>query len=236
MTKKIKRILLKISWETLAWDSESSLDSKMLEYVSSIVIKLQKKWIEVWVVVGWWNIFRWISWESAWIDRVSWDYMGMMATIINWVALNDSFLKNGIKSKLLTSTSIDCVGERFEKKKAIKYLEDNKILVFAWWTWNPYFSTDTAWVLRALEIDADIIIKATKVDWVYSSDPKKFSDAVKFDEITYDEVLLKKLKVMDSTAIALARDSKIKLWVVDLYDKNAIFDLINWKNRWTLVV
>lgn len=236
MSKKIKRVLLKISWEALAWDGESSFDSKMLDYVSWIVSKLQKDWIEIWIVVGWWNIFRWISWESNWVDRVSWDYMWMMATIINWLALNDSFLKNGIKSKLLTSTSIDCVGERFEKTKAIKYLEDNKIVVFAWWTWNPYFSTDTAWVLRALEIEADMIIKATKVDWVYDKDPKKYTDAVLINEITYDEVLEKNLKVMDSTAIALARDWKLKLWVVNLFDKTAIEKLIKWKKIGTKII
>ncbi len=236
MTKNIKRILLKISWEALAWDSDTSLDSKMLDYVSKIVKKLQKDWVEIWIVVWGGNIFRWISWESSGIDRVSWDYMWMMATIINWIALVEYFTNNWVKAKLMTSTNIDCVWERFEKIQAIKYLEDWKVVVFAWWTWNPYFTTDTAWVLRALEIEADIIIKATKVDWVYDKDPKKYSDAVLINEISYDEVLEKNFKVMDSTAIALARDGKMKLWVVNLFDNTAIEKLIKWKKIWTKVV
>ncbi len=235
MAQKNKRVLLKLSWEALAWEWQSSLDDRILDYIAELVKDLVKNWIEVWIVIWWGNIFRWISWESAGIDRVSGDYMWMLATLINWLALVEYFTKNKVKSKLMTSTQIDCVWERFEKNKAIKYLEDGKVVVFAWWTWNPYFTTDTWGVLRALEIEADMIIKATKVDWVYSSDPKKYKDAIMFEEITYDDILEKNLKVMDSTAIALARDWKLVLKIVNLFKDWSVKRAILWEKEWTIV-
>lgn len=235
MTKKIKRALIKISGEALAWDKWYWLDSEMLQYVVNLVKKIQWKWIDLAIVIWWWNIFRWISWESNWIDRVSWDQMWMLATFINWLALVDFFENSKIKAKLMTSIDISWIWEKFDKIKALKYIEKWNIIICVWWTWNPYFTTDTAWVLRALELECDVIVKATKVDWVYDKDPKKYDDAVKYETVTYDEVLEKDLKVMDSTAIALARDNNMSLIITNLFNKDAILNSLLWKSEWTIV-
>lgn len=235
MSKKTKRVLIKISWEALAWDTDNTFDPKILEYVKDIVKELQKEDIEIWIVIGWGNIFRWVFWENLWFDEHTSHYMGMTATYINWLALVNYFSNNKVKARLMTAVNYDWVWERFDKLKAIKYLEDGKVVVFAGWTGNPYFTTDSGGVLRAIEIEADMIIKATKVDWVYDKDPKKYDDAKIFDKITYDEVLEKNLKVMDLTAIALARDEKMSLKVVNLFKKNALRKAILGDNEWTTV-
>lgn len=219
MSKKNKRVLIKISGEALAWETWDAFDVNILDDISDVIKDLQKEDIEIWIVIGWWNIFRWIVWDKFWLDKVGGHYMGMIATFINWLGLVEFFSNNKIKAKLMTSTQLDCVGERFDKKKAVKYLEDGKVVIFAGWTWNPFFTTDTAWVLRALEINADMIIKATKVDGLYDKDPKKFEDAKIFEKITYNEVLEKNLKVMDQAAIALARDNNLPLKIVNLLKK-----------------
>lgn len=235
MSKKNKRVLLKISGEALAWDTWNTFDTKVLDYISETIKDLQKENIEIGIVIGWWNIFRWVFWENLWFDEHTSHYMGMTATYINWLALVNYFSNKKIKTKLMTSVSYEWVWERFDKLKAIKYLEDEKVVVFAWWTWAPYFTTDTAWVLRALEIDADMIIKATQVDWIYNKDPKKHEDAKMYDKVTYDEVLEKKLKVMDQTAIALARDNKMSLKIVNLFKKDSLKKAIMWEKEGTVV-
>lgn len=236
MSKKTKRVLIKISWEALAWDTDNTFDPKILEYVKDIIKELQKEDVEIWIVIGWGNIFRWVFWENLWFDEYTSHYMWMTATYINWLALVNYFSNNKVKARLMTAVNYEWVWERFDKLKAIKYLEDWKVVVFAGWTGNPYFTTDSGGVLRAIEIEADMIIKATKVDWVYDKDPKKYDDAKIFDKITYDEVLEKNLKVMDLTAIALARDEKMPLKVVNLFKKNALRKAILGDNEWTTVV
>jgi len=236
MSKKNKRVLLKISWEALAWDTWNTFDPKILEFIKDTLKDLQKEGIEIWIVIWWGNIFRWVFWENLGFDENTSHYMWMTATYINWLALVNYFWNNKLKSRLMTAVNYDWIGERFDKQKAIKYLEDGKIVVFVWWTWNPYFTTDTWWVLRAIEIEADMIIKATKVDWVYDKDPKKFDDAKIYDKVTYKEVLEKNLKVMDQTAIALARDEKMPLKVVNLFKKNALKKAILGDKEGTSVV
>lgn len=229
------RVLLKLSWEALAWNWNWPFEIEILNHIVESLKELIQKNIEIAIVIWWWNIFRGKDWENLWIDRVSRDYMWMLSTVINWLALREYFEKNWISSKLFTWTKIDCVWERYNKIDAVKSLKNWDVTIFAWSMWNPYFTTDTGWVLRALEIEADMIIKLTNVDGVYDKDPKKHKDAKKFDKITYDEVLAKNLKVMDATAIALAREEKIVLKVINLSQKWSILKTILWENIWTTI-
>lgn len=235
MTKKIKRVLLKISWEALAWEKWYWLDANMLNYVSELVSEIHSKWLELWIVIWWWNIFRWLSEEWNNLDRVSWDQMGILATIINWLAMVDFLAKKNVKSKLMTSVEVSGIWIKFDKKTAIKHIENWNVIICVGGTWNPYFTTDTAWVLRALELECDYIVKATKVDWVYDKDPKKFENAVKFKSITYDEILEKNLRIMDLTAISLARENNLPLIITNLYKKESIINSISWKTSWTII-
>lgn len=229
------RVLLKISWEALAWWNNGWLDYVMLDEVCETIKELTKKKIEVWVVVWAGNFIRWAEIEKINIDRCNADNMGMLAININTIALADVLSRKWIEVKTVNSFAIDWVAERFNKPKAIKWLTKWKVLIFGWWTGNPYFTTDTAWVLRALEIEADLMIKATKVDGVYDKDPVKYHDAEFIKNATYDEVITKNLKVMDSTAIALAKDNSLVLKVVSLYEKWAILRAILWKDEWTTI-
>lgn len=229
------RVLLKISWEALAWWNSWWLDYVMLDEVCETIKKLVDKKIEVWIVVWAWNFIRWSEIEQINIDRCNADNMWMLAININTIALADVLSRKWILVKTVNSFSIDWVAERFNKPKALKALAKWKVMIFGWWTWNPYFTTDTAWVLRALEIEADMMIKATKVDGVYTKDPIKYNDAEFIKNATYDEIITKNLKVMDSTAIALAKDNKLLLKVVSLYDDSAILKSILWKDEWTTI-
>ncbi len=229
------RVLLKISWEALAWWNNWWLDYVMLDEVCETIKELTKKKIEVWVVVWAGNFIRWAEIEQINIDRCNADNMGMLAININTIALADVLSRKWIEVKTVNSFAIDWVAERFNKPKALKWLTKWKVLIFGWWTGNPYFTTDTAWVLRALEIEADLMIKATKVDGVYDKDPVKYHDAEFIKNATYDEVITKNLRVMDSTAIALAKDNSLVLKVVSLYEKWAILRAILWKDEWTTI-
>lgn len=229
------RVLLKISWEALAWWEAGGLDYVTLDEVCEKIKKLVKKWIEVGLVVWAWNFIRGSEIEKINIDRCNWDNMWMLAININAIALSDVLWRKWIHTKILNSFGIDGIADRFNKHKAIKDLQSWKVIIFAWWTGNPYFTTDTAWVLRWLEIEADLMIKATKVDGVYDKDPVKFNDAEFIPEATYDEVITKNLRVMDHTAIALAKENSMKLKVVSLYDEDAILNAILWKKVWTLI-
>jgi len=229
------RVLLKISWEALAWWEQWWLDYVMLNEVWDMIESLRKKKIEVGVVIWAWNFIRWAEIEKINIDRCNADNMWMLAININSIAMWDVLTKKWLWVKIMNSFWIEWVVERFNKPKAIKALKDGKIIIFWGWTWNPYFTTDTAWVLRALEIEADVMIKATKVDWVYDKDPVKFLDAEFIKNATYDEVITKNLKVMDSTSIALAKDNNLTLKVVSLYEEWAILRAILGKEEWTTI-
>ena len=229
------RILLKLSGEILAWWEHFWLDYVVLDEVWDIIKNLINNNIEVWIVVWAWNFIRWKEIEKLNIDRCNADNMWMLAININSIALSDVINRKWIRTKVVNSFWIEGIVERFNKQKVIKDIEDKKVIIFWWWTWNPYFTSDTAWVLRALEIEANLMIKATKVDWVYDKDPMKYWDAVFIKNATYDEVITKNLNVMDYTSIALAKENNLKLKVVSLYEEWAIIRAILWDNEWTLI-
>lgn len=229
------RVLLKISGEALAGGEPSGLDYVMLDDVCDKIKFLIANNVEVWVVVGAGNFIRGAEIEKINIDRCNADNMWMLAININAIALSDVLMRKEIHTKLVNSFWIDWIAERFNKHKVIKDLKAKKVVIFWGWTGNPYFTTDTAWVLRALEIEADMMIKATKVDGVYDKDPIKFHDAEFIANATYDEVITKNLRVMDHTAIALAKENKMILKVVSLYNEGAIMRAIVGKNEWTTI-
>ncbi len=229
------RVLLKISWEALAWWEGSGLDYVTLNEVWDMIKDLVRNNIEVWIVVWAGNFIRWAEIEKINIDRCNADNMWMLAININSIALWDVLSRKGVHTKIMNSFWIDGIVERFNKPKAIKDIKAWKVIIFGWGTWNPYFTTDTAWVLRALEIEADLMIKATKVEWVFDKDPMKFADAELIKDASYDEVIIKNLRVMDYTAIALAKENSLKLRVVSLYHEGAIMRAILWKDEWTLI-
>lgn len=229
------RVLLKISWEALAWGQEWGLDYVMLDEVCEKIKKLVKKWIEVGLVVWAGNFIRGSEIEKINIDRCNGDNMWMLAININAIALSDVLYRKGIHTKILNSFWIDGIADRFNKQKALKDLKAGKVIIFGGGTGNPYFTTDTAGVLRGLEIEADMMIKATKVNGVYDKDPVKFNDAVFIPEASYDEIITKNLRVMDQTAIALAKENGMKLKVVSLYDEDAILRAVLGKNEGTLI-
>ena len=227
------RVLLKISGEALGWGKLFGLDDDMLDTVTDLISDLKSKNIELWIVVWAGNFIRWA--EVKKIERCNADSMWMLAININSIALADVLSRKWIGSKLVNSFWIDGVVERFNKDKAVKNIKSGKVIIFGWGTWNPYFTTDTAWVLRALEIEADMVIKATKVDGVYTRDPVKHKDAEFIHSATYDEVLTQNLKVMDLTAIALAKQNNLTIKVANLYKKWAILDAILWKKEGTTI-
>lgn len=227
------RVLLKISWEMFSWKKDYWIDNEFIQYVADEIKEIKDSWIQIWIVLWAWNIMRWWS-SEIWINRTEWDNMWMLATTINSIYLSEILEYKWVKTKILNSFDISLIWEKFFSKKAKQYLEEWYITIFAWWTWNPYFTTDTAWVLRALESGCDIIIKATKVDWVYDKDPKKYNDAVLIKEATYDEVITKNLKVMDMTAIIMAKESNLKIKVVNLNKKWAMLKSIIWE-EWTTI-
>ena len=227
------RVLLKISGEALGWGKWFGLDDDMLDTVTDLISDLKSKNIELWIVVWAGNFIRWA--EVKKIERCNADSMWMLAININSIALADVLSRKWIGSKLVNSFWIDGVVESFNKDKAVKNIKSGKVIIFGWGTWNPYFTTDTAWVLRALEIEADMVIKATKVDGVYTRDPVKHKDAEFIHSATYDEVLTQNLKVMDLTAIALAKQNNLTIKVANLYKKWAILDAILWKKEGTTI-
>lgn len=229
------RVLLKISWEALAWDKEYWLDPKFLESLSFEIKELVDNWISIWIVLWWWNFFRWVSGFEKWFERTSADYMWMLATVMNGLALQNTLNNAWCTTSLMSAFDVPEVCEKFSKRKAIKYLEKWNVLICVWWTWNPYFTTDTWWVLRALELECNIMIKATKVDWVYDKDPKANKDAILIEEASYDEVITKNLKVMDQTWIALARDWNLTIKVLNLYKKWNILKACLGEKIWTTI-
>lgn len=229
------RVLIKISWEALAGIEKGGLDYETLNRVWDIIKDLIERDIEVGIVVWAGNFIRGSEIEKINIDRCNADNMWMLAININTIALSDVLDKKWIDTKIVNSFVIDGVAERFNKKKALKYIWNKKVVLFGGWTGNPYFTTDTAWVLRALEIEADMMIKATKVDWVYTKDPLKFHDAEFIKSTTYAEVLAKRLHVMDMTSIALAQENSLVLKVVSLDKKDAIKNAILWNDEGTII-
>jgi uridylate kinase len=230
-----KRILLKLSGEALMGNRHSGIDPERLAEYASEIKNIVDKGIEVAIVIGGGNIFRGVAGASNGIDRVQGDYMGMLATAINGLALQSAIEAAGIKTRLLTAIKMEQVAEPFIKRRAVRHLEKGRVVIFGCGTGNPYFTTDTAAVLRAIEIDAEVILKGTRVDGIYSSDPEKNKDAKKFESITYKDVMNKGLKVMDMTAFALSQENNLPIVVFDMNTKGNLEKVISGENIGTKV-
>ena len=232
-----KRILLKVSGEALAGKVGFGLDGDTLAYLAKEIAAIQSLGVEVAVVCGGGNFFRGeVFSETGGIDRTTADQMGMLGTIMNGLALQSAIEKAGVPARVLSAINVSQVCEPFIKRRAERHLEKGRIVVFAAGTGNPYFSTDTAAALRALEIQADCLIKATKVDGVYDKDPKKFSDAVKYKSLGYNEAIDKRLMVMDPTAFTLCREHNLPLIVLDLHEAGSMVRAVKGETVGTLVV
>ena len=216
MASKYKRVLLKLSGEALMGDTEFGISTEVLNYVAGEVRQVVELGMEVGLVIGAGNIFRGVAGASAGMDRSTADNMGMLATVINSLAVQDAMERNGIVTRVMSAFPMPSVCEPYIRRRAIRHFEKGRVVVFAAGIGTPYFTTDTAAVIRALEIEADLICKATRVDGVYDKDPLVSSDAVKFDDLTYTDVLQKGLRVMDAAAISLARDNKKPIVVLNM--------------------
>jgi len=232
---KYKRILLKLSGESLMGNKNYGIDpEKVLEFVNEIK-EIYKKGVEIGIVIGGGNIFRGLSEAGKMMNRTQGDFMGMLATVINGMALQSVFHKKAIDAELLSGIKIDKVAGEVSPVKAKQFLSAKKIVIFSGGTGNPFFTTDTGAVLRALEIDADVILKGTRVDGIYDKDPEKYPDAKKYDTISYDETLQKQLKIMDATAFALAQDNQLPIIVFDMNTKGNLLKVVSGEPIGTLV-
>src|SRR3954469_14735880 len=213
---RFKRILLKLSGEALMGENKYGISPRVLQQIAREIHEVVELGVEIGVVIGGGNIFRGISASTEGMDRASADYMGMLATVINGLALQDSLEKLGVFTRVLSAIDMQQLAEPYIRRRAVRHLEKNRVVIFAAGTGNPYFTTDTAASLRAMEINAEIILKATKVDGVYNADPKKNPEARRYKSLTYMDVLKQNLNVMDSTAISLCMDNKLPIVVFDL--------------------
>lgn len=222
MNPRYHRILLKLSGQVLVGESGAGINVAVLNRIAGEIKEVSDLGTEVGIVIGGGNIFRGISAQGQEIDRVSADYMGMLATIINSIALQNAIERQGVPSRVLTAINMPQVAEPYIRRRATRHLEKKRVVIFAAGTGNPYFSTDTAAALRAIEINAEIILKATKVDGIYDRDPVSDSTAQRYSDISYLEVLNKGLKVMDATAVSLCMDNKLPMIIFDLTEPGNI--------------
>ena len=210
------RILLKLSGEALLGDRNHGIDPNTINKYSREIKSIVDLGVEVSIVIGGGNIFRGLSGANNGIDRVQGDYMGMLATVINGLALQSSLEKIGLQTRLQTAINMEAIAEPYIKRKAVRHLEKKRIVIFGAGTGNPFFTTDSAAVLRAIEIEADVILKGTRVDGIYNDDPEINKNAIKFNELEYDEAISKNLKIMDSTAFTLSKENKLPIIVFDI--------------------
>ena len=229
------RILLKLSGEALVGDGEYGISPGIINYIAEEVKEIRDLGVDVAIVIGGGNIFRGVAASSKGMDRASADYMGMLATVINALALQDALEKHGVHTRVQSAIEMQEVAEPYIRRKATRHLEKGRVVIFGAGTGNPYFTTDTAAALRAMEMGAEIILKATKVDGIYDADPMVVKDAVKFNELTYIDVLKKNLKVMDSTAISLCMDNQLPIVVFNLSDKGNIKRVVTGESVGTVV-
>lgn len=232
---KYKRLLLKISGEALKGDREYGIDPDFTASVAEEIAEIARLGVAVAVVVGGGNIFRGMAGADNGINRATGDYMGMLATVMNGLALQDALEKAGVATRVQSALPIRAVAEPFIRRRAMRHLEKERVVVFVGGTGNPYFTTDTTAVLRGSEIDAEVILKATKVDGVYDKDPVKEKDAVRFDELTYSDALARNLRVMDMTAISLAMENKMPIVVFDMLKKGNIRKVVEGENVGTTI-
>ena len=229
------RILLKLSGEALLGERNHGVDPKRILAYSKEIKEIVDAGIELAIVIGGGNIFRGVSGASNGIDRVQADYMGMLATVINGLALQSSLEELNVQTRLQTAVKIEAVAEPYIKRKAVRHLEKKRVVIFSAGTGNPFFTTDTAAVLRAIEINADAILKGTRVDGIYNIDPEKNKDAVKFKKLSYDEAINKKLKIMDSTAFTLSQENNLPIIVFNMNKPGNLKKIIEGKDIGTIV-
>lgn len=232
---KYKRILLKLSGESLMGEQQFGIDSKVLDYFAGEIKKVQELGVQVGIVIGGGNIYRGLNAEEQGIERVTGDQMGMLATIINSLALQNACENKGIYTRLMSAIKMEEVAEPYIRRRAIRHLEKGRVVIFGAGTGHPYFSTDTAASLRAVEIEADAILKGTRVDGVYDSDPEKNPDASRFEQISYLDVLQKNLRVMDLTAISLCRENNLPIIVFNMNKSGNLLKLVDGENIGTSV-
>jgi uridylate kinase len=230
-----KRILLKLSGEALMGNQQYGIDPERLQEYAVEIKNIVEKGVEVAVVIGGGNIFRGVSGVSGGMDRVQGDYMGMLATVINGLALQSALENEGVQTRLQSAIKMNEVAEPFIRRRATRHLEKGRVVIFGGGTGNPYFTTDSAAVLRAIEIEADVILKGTRVDGIYTSDPEKDTSATKFDFITFDDVLKKGLKVMDTTAFTLSQENELPIIVFDMNAKGNLLKVVSGENVGTKV-
>lgn len=233
--KKYKRILLKLSGEALTGQESFGIDPKILDRMALEVGQLIGIGVQVGLVVGGGNLFRGAALQAAGLDRVTGDHMGMLATVMNALALRDALERSNISTQVMSAIPMSGVVDHYDRRKAIRALSNGDVVVFAAGTGNPFFTTDSSACLRGIEVDAEIVLKATKVDGVYSADPLKFPDAVRYDRLTYDEVLDRKLEVMDLTAICLCRDHKMPVRVFEMEKRGALLNIVRGGDDGTLI-
>jgi uridylate kinase len=230
-----KRILLKLSGEALMGDDPYGINQATLERIVSEVAEVVRMGVEVGIVIGGGNIFRGVALGAKGMDRATADYMGMLATVMNALALQDAFRQIDIPSRVQSALNIEQVAEPYIRGKAMRYLEEGKVVIFAAGTGNPFFTTDTAAALRGMEMNVQVVLKATKVDGVYTDDPKTNPQATRYRRLTFDEAIVKKLKVMDATALTLCRDQKLPISVFGIFKPGALKRLILGEDEGTLV-
>jgi len=232
---KYRRVLLKLSGEALMGDEDYGIDPKVIKAMAAEIIEAQRAGAQVGVVIGGGNIFRGAGLAESGMDRVTGDHMGMLATVINALALADAIERQGAYARVMSAIKINEVAEDYIRRRAIRHLEKGRIAVFAAGTGNPFFTTDSAAALRATEIGAELLLKATKVDGVYDRDPKKHKDARRYEELTYDDVIARNLQVMDTSAFALCRDNRIPLRIYDMMQPGALMRILRGEALGTLV-
>ncbi|WP_330946445.1 UMP kinase [Thermomonas sp. LB-4] len=230
-----RRVLLKLSGEALMGDEDYGIDPKVLNRLAREVIEASEAGAEIALVIGGGNIFRGAGLAASGMDRVTGDHMGMLATVINALAMQDALEKLGGKARVMSALKVNDVCEDYIRRRAVRHLEKRRLVIFAAGTGNPFFTTDSGAALRAIEIGADLLLKATKVDGVYDKDPKKYPDAVKLDTLTYDEVISRNLQVMDTAAFALCRDARLPLRIFDMAEPGVLLRILRGEPIGTLV-
>ncbi|XLM22196.1 UMP kinase [Chromobacterium piscinae] len=230
-----KRILLKLSGEALMGDDSYGINRATIEQIVGQIKEVVELGVEVGIVIGGGNIFRGVAPAAAGMDRATADYMGMMATVMNALALKDAMTKAGLIARVQSALTMQQIAEPYVRGKAMQYLEEGKVVIFAAGTGNPFFTTDTAAALRGMEMNVDIMLKATKVDGVYTDDPKKNPDAVRYQSVTFDEAISRNLKVMDATAFALCRDQQLNIKVFSIFKNGALRRVVLGEDEGTLV-
>ena len=236
MTKlQYKRLLVKFSGEAVAGDDVHGIDPKILDHMASSVKGVQELGAEIGIVIGGGNLFRGEKLSKAGMDRVAGDHMGMLATVMNGIALRDALERAGVKTRVMSAISMSGLVEHYDRRLAIQLLSDGYVVIFTAGTGNPFFTTDTAGCLRAIETQSSLMLKATRVDGVYSADPETNEDAVFYDSLSFDEAIQQNLKIMDATALTLARDHSLPIKVFDFSKENALLDIACGKSIGTLI-